>query len=208
MTIFLLATLLTVIQPATTEISTEVPLRGAAISEEALEALNRLPGVTASNIDGKSISVDVADNAELRVSDINQVLAVHSPDTRVDRDRLIISPHTIFQLNAGVCFFCAEQPLGQTLDRRPFVKTWSVVDYWQLGRLLFRIEPNRVVRIEELGRTNAFEDIVLTNQFDDRGAPDLYWSTGGVEWRKDEQAARHEATASKKPLMIFPTAGT
>ena len=86
MTIFLLATLLTVIQPATTEISTEVPLRGATISEEALEALNWLPGVTASNIDGKSISVDVADNAELRVSDINQVLAVHSPDTRVDRD--------------------------------------------------------------------------------------------------------------------------
>jgi hypothetical protein len=171
-----------------------VPLRGAVISEEALEALNRLPGINASNIDGKSISVDVADNAELRVSDINQVLAVHSPDTTVDRDRLIISPHTIFQL--------------KTLDRRPFVKTWSVVDYWQLGRLLFRIEPNRVVRVEELGRTNAFEDIVLTNQFDDRGAPDLYWPTGGVEWRKDEQAARHEATASKKPLMIFPTAGT
>ena len=86
MTIFLLATLLTLSQPVTTATSTEVPLRGAAISEEALEALNRLPGVTASNIDGKSISVDVADNAELRVSDINQVLAVHSPDTRVDRD--------------------------------------------------------------------------------------------------------------------------
>ncbi|SVC22636.1 uncharacterized protein METZ01_LOCUS275490, partial [marine metagenome] len=51
MTIFLLATLLTVIQPATTETSTEVPLRGGTISEEALEALNRLPGVTASNID-------------------------------------------------------------------------------------------------------------------------------------------------------------
>ena len=199
MTIFLLATLLTVIQPATTEISTEVPLQGATISEEALEALNRLPGVTASNIDGKSISVDVADNVELRISDINQVLAVHSPDTRVNRDRLIISPHTIFQLNAGVCFFCAEQPLGQTLDRRPFVKTWSVVDYWQLGRLLFRIEPNRVVRVEELGRTSAFEDIVLTNQFDDRGAPDLYWPTGGVEWQRTNRRRGTKPPHPKNP---------
>ena len=121
---------------------------------------------------------------------------------------MTIGARTIFQLNAGVCFFCAEGPLGQTLARRPFVSDWSVVDYHVKGRLRFRIEADDKTTIGALGGTDAFEDVILTDRYDGMGAPDLYWPTGGVEWRPDEAAARAEATRSRKPLMIFPTAGT
>ena len=34
------------------------------------------------------------------------------------------------------------------------------------------------------------------------------WPTGGIAWRQDEEEARREALESRKPLLIFPTAGT
>ena len=203
MTNFILATVLAVSLPGVAGSATiEVPLTGAPVTAVALDELRRLPGVTSIVTDGRSLTVEVAEDAEVRIRDIADVLADHAPQTEVDLDRLGISRHTIFELNAGVCFFCAEQPLGQTLARRAFVEDWSVVDYQA------RIEPNEDVRVEALGGTETFEDIVLTARYDGAGAPDLYWPTGSVEWRLDEATARQEATASKKPLMIFPTAGT
>ncbi len=94
-----------------------------------------------------------------------------------------------------------------TLACRSFVKSWSVVDYRERGRLRFRIEPVVEVLAAAMD-VESFEDVILTSRYDGRGAPDLYWPTGGVAWRVDETSARHEAAISKKPLMLFPTAGT
>ena len=179
-------------------------MTGEPPTAAAMDDMKRLPGVTAVHVDEVTLTVDVAADAEVRVRDIASVLAEHSPQTSVDRDRLMISPHTIFEINAGVCFFCAEAPIDQTLGRRPFVQDWSVVDYRALGRMRFRIEPKTDFVLEELGGTDAFEDLILTSRYDGQGPPDLYWPTGGVEWRADEPTARREATASRKPLMIFP----
>ena len=55
---------------------------------------------------------------------------------------------------------------------------------------------------------DAFEDLVFTARYDGEGPLDLYWRTGGIAWRPDDESARREAAESKKPLMIFPTAGT
>jgi hypothetical protein len=111
-------------------------------------------------------------------------------------------------MNAGVCFFCAEGPLGQTLARRSFVSDWSVVDYYAKGRLRFRINADGKATIGALGGTGAFEDIIITDRYEGLGAPNLYWATGGVEWRVNEAVARQEASRSQKPLILFPTAGT
>ncbi len=189
---------------------TLVPFTGTAPSAEALTAIERLPGIAsvALDSDNDALSIEVVSGAAVSIRDLSGALAEHAPDTRIDRDRIRIAAHTIIQLNAGVCFFCAEGPLGQTLARRPFVVDWSVVDYRTKGRLLFRIEATGGATIGQLGGTDAFEDIVLTDRYDGLGPPDLYWATGGVEWRADEATARREATRSRKPLMIFPTAGT
>ena len=187
---------------------TLVPFTGAAPDAEALTAIERLPGIASVALDGDTLSIEVVSGAEVSIRDLSGALAEYAPDTRIDRDRIRIAAHTIIQLNAGVCFFCAEGPLGQTLARRPFVVDWSVVDYRTKGRLLFRIEATGDATIGQLGGTDAFEDIVLTDRYDGLGPPDLYWATGGVEWRADEATARREATRSRKALLIFPTAGT
>ncbi len=189
---------------------TLVPFTGAAPSAEALTAIERLPGIAsvALDDDNDALSIEVVSGAEVSIRDLSGALAEHAPDTQIDRDGIRISTHTIIQLNAGVCFFCAEEPLGQTLARRPFVADWSVVDYRAKGRLRFRLETTGGATIGKLGGTDAFEDVVLTDRYDGLGAPDLYWTTGGVEWRADEASARREATRSRKPLIIFPTAGT
>ncbi len=187
---------------------TLVPFTGTAPSAEALAAIEQLPGIASVALDGDALRLEVESGAEVSIRDLSGALARHAPDTRIDRDGLRIAAHTIIQLNAGVCFFCAEGPLGQTLARRPFVADWSVVDYQTKGRLLFRIEATGGATIGQLGGTDAFEDIVLTDRYDGLGPPDLYWATGGVEWRADEATARREATRSRKPLMIFPTAST
>ena len=187
---------------------TLVPLSGAAPDAEALAAVEHLPGVASVALGGDSLSIGIVSGAEVSLRELSSTLAAHAPGTGIERDGLRIDAHTIIQLNAGVCFFCAEEPLGQTLARRPFVADWSVVDYRAKGRLRFRIEATDGATIGDLGGTDAFEDIVLTDRYDGLGAPDLYWPTGGVEWRADEATARREATRSLKPLMIFPTAGT
>ena len=189
---------------------TLVPFTGAVPSAEALTAIERLPGVAAVALDGDNdaLSIEAVSGSEFSIHDLSGALAEHAPDTQIDRDGISIAAHTVIQLNAGVCFFCAEEPLGQTLARRPFVVDWSVVDYRAKGRLRFRLETTGGATIGQLGGTDAFEDIVLTDRYDGLGAPDLYWATGGVEWRADEATARREATRSRKPLVIFPTAGT
>ena len=189
---------------------TLVPLTGAAPDAEVLTAIEWLPGIASVALDGDNdaLSIEVVSGAEVSIRDLSGALAQHAPDTQIARDGIRISTHTIIQLNAGVCFFCAEEPLGQALARRPFVVDWSVVDYRAKGRLRFRLEAMGGATIGKLGGTDAFEDIVLTDRYDGLGAPDLYWATGGVEWRADEATARREATRSRKPLVIFPTAGT
>lgn len=188
--------------------SVEVPLAGPPPPADALTALEALPGVSRIVVEPGALRVEVLPDGEVRVSEIARVLSEHAPGTRPDRDRLVIGPHTIFEMNAGVCFFCAEKPLGQALMRRPFVRDWSVVDYWTRGRMRFRVETREAAPVEALGGGELLEDVILTARYVGRGEPDLYWPTGGVEWRPDEAAARREATASRRPLLIFPTAGT
>ena len=158
-------------------------------------------------VDGRHLSVHVHPDADVSLREIERLVERHSPSTKVDTDRLVPGPRTIFQLDAGVCFFCAEGPIGMTLARRSFVKSWSVVDYRERGRLRFRIEPVGEVLAAAMD-VESFEDVILPSRYDGLGAPDLYWPTGGVAWRVDETSARHEAAISKKPLMLFPTAGT
>ncbi len=184
-----------------------VPLAGNPPGAAAVSEIRRLPGVVGVETAEPGLRLQVARDQEVRLREIARVLAERAPGTSVDRDRLAIDAHTIFELDAGVCFFCAEKPLGQTLARKSFIERWSVVDYAPKGRLRFRVEPRNAASLAALGG-DTFEDIILTARYDGRGVPDLYWPTGGVLWRKDQAAARREATASKKPLMIFPTAGT
>ena len=71
----------------------------------------------------------------------------------------------------------------------------------------FRVEPKGPLTFGSL-EGDSFEDVVFTHRYSNAGWVNLYWPTGGIAWRADEKAARREATESKKPLMIFPTAGT
>ena len=152
---------------------TLVPFTGAAPDAEVLTAIERLPGIASVALDGNALSIEVVSGAEVSIRDLSGALAEHAPNTQIARDGIRISTHTIIQLNAGVCFFCAEEPLGQTLARRPFVVDWSVVDYRAKGRLRFRLETTGGATIGKLGGTDAFEDIVLTDRYDGLGAPDL-----------------------------------
>jgi len=148
-----------------------------------------------------SLRITIDETSELRLTEIERLL--RAP---VDRSRLPLNRKTIFEIEAGQCFFCAEGPLGKRLDARAFVKRWSVVDYAPKGRLRFRIEPDREVSLDALGL--SVEDVVLTARYEGIERVDLYWPTGGISWRANERSAREEAARSKKPLMIFPTAGT
>ncbi len=189
--------------------SIDVPLTGEPLAPSALAALDALPGVDTVIVDGHRLELTVLADAEVSLREVEALVERHSSGTRVDTGQLLIGAHTIFQLDAGVCFRCAEEPIGQTLARRPFVRDWTVVDYQARGRLRFRVEPTDDELRAEAMDVESFEDVILTGRYDGLGAPDLYWSTGGgVAWRPDEQTARREATSSKKPLMIFPTAGT
>ncbi|MEC8951839.1 MAG: hypothetical protein VYB87_01670 [Acidobacteriota bacterium] len=205
---FLFSTLLAVSLTAASGPVVELPIAGAPLSDEALAAIEQLPGVRAAALDREVLSLEVAPDSEVSVSDIVAVLTEHAPGSRLERDGVTIGAHTIFQMNAGVCFFCAEGPLGQTLARRSFVSDWSVVDYYAKGRLRFRVDADGKATIGALGGTSAFEDIIITDRYEGLGAPNLYWATGGVAWRANEAIARQEASRSQKPLILFPTAGT
>jgi hypothetical protein len=204
----LFSTLLAVSLTAASGPVVELPITGAPLSDEALTAIEQLPGVRAATLDREVLSLEVAPDSEVSVSDVVAVLSEYAPNSRLERDGVTIGAHTIFQMNAGVCFFCAEGPLGQTLARRSFVSDWSVVDYYAKGRLRFRINADGKATIGALGGTGAFEDIIITDRYEGLGAPNLYWPTGGVEWRANEATARQEASHSQKPLILFPTAGT
>ena len=204
----LFSTLLAVSLTAASGPVVELPITGALLSDEALTAIEQLPGVRAATLDREVLSLEVAPDSEVSVSDVVAVLSEYAPNSRLERDGVTIGAHTIFQMNAGVCFFCAEGPLGQTLARRSFVSDWSVVDYYAKGRLRFRINADGKATIGALGGTGAFEDIIITDRYEGLGAPNLYWATGGVEWRVNEAVARQEASRSQKPLILFPTAGT
>ena len=205
---FLFSTLLAVSLTAASGPVVELPIAGVPLSDEALAAIEQLPGVRAAALDREVLSLEVAPDSEVSVSDIVAVLTEHAPGSRLERDGVTIGAHTIFQMNAGVCFFCAEGPLGQTLARRSFVSDWSVVDYYAKGRLRFRIDADGKATIGALGGTGAFEAIIITDRYEGLGAPNLYWATGGVAWRANEAIARQEASRSQKPLILFPTAGT
>ena len=204
----LFSTLLAVSLTAASGPVVELPITGAPLSDEALTAIEQLPGVRAAALDREVLSLEVAPDSEVSVSDVVAVLSEYAPNSRLERDGVTIGAHTIFQMNAGVCFFCAEGPLGQTLARRSFVSDWSVVDYYAKGRLRFRINADGKATIGALGGTGAFEDIIITDRYEGLGAPNLYWPTGGVKWRANEATARQEASHSQKPLILFPTAGT
>ena len=204
----LISTLLAVSLTAASGPVVELPISGAPLSDEALAAIEQLPGVRAAALDRDVLSLEVAPDSEVSVSDVVAVLTEHAPDSNLERDGVTIGAHTIFQMNAGVCFFCAEGPLGQTLARRSFVSDWSVVDYYAKGRLRFRINADGKATIGALGGTGAFEDIIITDRYEGLSAVNLYWATGGVEWRVNEAVARQEASRSQKPLILFPTAGT
>ena len=185
----------------------EIPLKGAPIDPATLQKLKAVSGISRIETAGGRLQLQVADGAEVRLSSLAAALATGAPSTAVDRDRLPVTANTIFEMNAGQCFFCAEKPIGHTLSRLPFVKHWAVVDYVTKGRMRFRVEPNGPLEFASL-QGDPFEDVILTMRYAESGPVDLYWPTGGVAWRPDEKSARREATESKKPLMIFPTAGT
>jgi hypothetical protein len=71
----------------------------------------------------------------------------------------------------------------------------------------FRIEAKEPTTLEALGRL-PFEDVLFTDQYDAIEEVQLDWPTGGVHWKATEEEARAEAARLKKPLMLFPTAGT
>jgi hypothetical protein len=183
----------------------QVPVTGT-VSPQAVTDLKAVPGIEEVATAPGGLTLTVADGREVRLRALERVLERHKAGA-VATDRLAITPQTIFEINAGQCFFCAEEPLKLTLDRKTFIASWSVVDYHTKGRLRFRVEPKQPTELKVLGG-DTFEDIVFTARYDGQPPLDLFWPTGGVLWRKDEATARAEATKSKKPLMIFPTAGT
>jgi hypothetical protein len=185
----------------------QIPLKGDPPPPAAMAALNAATGVERVKVTGAALALDVAADGEVRLGDLSRALGRVTTRTTIDAGRLAIGPHTIFEINAGQCFFCAEAPLASTLSRMKFVRKWTVVDYATKGRLRFRVEPVGEVLLSALGG-DAFEDILFTGRYDETERVNLYWPTGGVAWRPNEQAARREATISRKPLMIFPTAGT
>ena len=187
--------------------SFEIPLSGNPLPPAAVEGLASVRGVERIDVSGTSLSLNVAPDHEVRLRDLARAIERFTDKTTVDTDRLPIGPHTIFEINAGQCFFCAEAPLGATLARMKFLKKWTVVDYATKGRLRFRVEAEGQVPLSAIGG-DTFEDILFTARYDATERLDLYWPTGGIAWRADERTARDEATASRKPLMIFPTAGT
>lgn len=184
----------------------QIPLSGGPVPPAAVADLRAVTGVETVTAAPGSLTVTVKERGEVRLREIARVLGRHQAPG-VDTDQLAITPQTIFEINAGQCFFCAEAPLKLTLDRKSFIAKWDVVDYHTKGRLRFRVEPKAPTALRVLGG-DTFEDILFTARYDGQAPLDLFWPTGGVLWRKDEAAARAEATKSKKPLMIFPTAGT
>jgi hypothetical protein len=185
----------------------DLPLTGDPVSGPVLSDLAKVPGVGRIEPKGAILRLDVSPGAEVRLRDLTEALKRNTSRTTIDQDKLAITSQTIFELNAGQCFFCAEKPLGDTLTRKPFVRQWSVVDYVAKGRLRFRVNTSAAADLGTLG-SDGIEDVVFTDRYEGVNGVDLYWPTGGVAWRPTETAARQEATASRKPLMIFPTAGT
>jgi hypothetical protein len=187
--------------------SVQIPLSGDPLPPSVTDGLTSVRGVARVEASGDALALEIAPDSAVRLRDLSRALARYTSKTRIDTDRLLIGRHTILEINAGRCFFCAEGPLGATLARMRFVKTWTVVDYVTKGRLRFRLEPHGEVPLSLLGG-DTFEDILFTARYDEVERLDLYWPTGGVAWRPNEKTARSEATASRKPLLIFPTAGT
>lgn len=184
----------------------ELPFSGAPLEPSRLELVSRIPGVARAETGAGALRIELAQGAELRLSTLRKALGTR--ETAIDRRRLPLGPHTIFEMDAGQCFFCAERPLGKRLSRRPVVRRWTVVDYAARGRLRFRIEPRTAdATLGALGRLPV-EDILFTTRYEGVERVELYWPSGGIRWRESEKAARREASDSAKPLLIFPTAGT
>lgn len=182
----------------------ELPL-AAGPSNPALPArLSGIPGVERAEIGSRALRLELAPGAELRLSELSKA----AQGSKIDRRRLPVGPMTVFEIDAGQCFFCAEGPLSKRLSQKRAVGRFWVVDYVAHGRLRFRIEPRSPGAIlADLGRLPV-EDIVFTDRYQGVERVELYWATGGILWRESEEAARREAARSRKPLMIFPTAGT
>jgi hypothetical protein len=185
----------------------DVPLLGAPPTEAVIEELGRLPGVVSLRRNGDGLRFEMEPRALLRLQQVKEAIRRHTVKTEVDYDRIPLTRRSVFQLDAGQCFNCTEGPLRQRLDRREWVSSWSVVDFAARGRMRIRIEPNRPTTLSELGPL-PFEDLLLTDRYDAVDQAELYWRTGGIAWRPSEEVARREARETKKPLFIFPTAGT
>lgn len=182
----------------------ELPL-AAGPPDPALPAqLSGVPGVERVEIGSRTLRLELAPGAELRLSELETAAG----ESKIDRGRLPVGPMTVFEIDAGQCFFCAEGPLSKRLSQKSAVQRFWIVDYLAHGRLRFRIEPRSPsATLADLGRLPV-EDIVFTDRYQGIERVDLYWPTGGILWRESEPTARREATRSRKPLMIFPTAGT
>ena len=185
----------------------EIPLLGAPLAPDVVQELNLLPGVERIEVEDDLLHLTVVPGRAVRYADIIRTIRSHTVATELDVDRIPLGRQTIFQMNAGQCFHCASAPLAKRLERKPWLDTWSVVGYAPKGRMHFRIEPKEPTTLDALGRL-PFEDVLFTDQYDAIEEVQYDWPTGGVHWKATEEAARQEAARLKKPLMLFPTAGT
>ena len=185
----------------------ELPVIGAPLEPEVAEHLRALPNVASAEVGDSAFRLTLVPGRELSYNDVVRTLREHTVATEIDADRIPLGRHTIFQVDAGQCFHCTEQPMRTRLSRKEWIERWAVVGYAPQGRMHFRVEPKRPTPLEALGAM-PYEDILFTDRYD--GVDEAFhdWPTGGVAWRASEEEARKDATASKKPLFFFPTAGT
>ena len=185
----------------------EIPLLGAPLAPDVVQELNLLPGVERIEVEGDLLRLAVVPGRAVRYADIIRTIRSQTVATELDVDQIPLGRQTIFQMDAGQCFHCASAPLKKRLERKPWLDTWSVVGYAPKGRMHFRIEPKEPTTLDALGRL-PFEDVLFTDQYDAIEEVQYDWPTGGVHWKATEEEARKEAARLKKPLMLFPTAGT
>lgn len=188
-------------------LAVELPLIGSPLETDVVERFEGLPAVASAEVVDETLRLELVRGRSLSYRDVVGTLREHTVATEVDADRIPLGEHVIFQVDAGQCFHCTEQPMRTRLSRKDWVERWAVVGYAPRGRMHFRIEPKTPTPLEALGAM-PYEDILFTGRYD--GVEEAFhdWPTGGVAWRATEEQARRDAAKSKKPLFFFPTAGT
>ena len=183
-----------------------LPLTGRP-DARVLGPIDQLPGVASARFHEGQLFLEVESQARVSVSSIQGILTSLGSETQIDLDRIPVTRHVLFQVNAGQCFNCFQVPMRKSFEREEWVQSWNVVDYAPRGRFLFRIEARFETRVDSLSGTEI-EEIWLSDRYAELDEIDLNWPAAGVAWRTDEESAVAEARRSQKPLLIFPTAGT